>query len=363
MIAIRPLDIGLIGQFIAHHRGGRVGTQLYTVGDTIATSWGSYQLATWDSRFGLIVNLERSASGDDWITDVVRPEIIRQAEVAGVPFLPVSRMAFNRVAPVQIAGSPVRRIEIIHRLGLEAVFTVGDRYYLSAYDAQEDPPLYFLCRLPRHVGHVNEARYALRPASVNAAIAAGIPVKRQGDLFAIRSQLTDDQLREAGGKIFPTEVGEVLQLYGTSHTADRVAVLPDHRMLVSGRMIHDPRLIGESRDPDHHPLILDGGWWWVARNTVPIERFVTAAPAVTVPPPPAFPYAGVALEWDGWVDRVGSMFPRASESWTLNVGSAQVSVTESQEPEAELSLAEQVMETRRTRARHYHHLAYGHRNW
>lgn len=326
---------------------------LYRYGDALKTRGGGYVLAL-KLDTTILVNLEVAIWGNDYVVDIYRPTIINMAEKAGLTVLPVSRMALSRVA------SGLGAVRVIHRLGLEAVLEINGAHYLSAYDDQENPPLYFLCRLPRHVGHVNEARYALRPASVNAAIAAGIPVKRQGDLFAIRSQLTDDQLREAGGKIFPTEVGEVLQLYGTSHTADRVAVLPDHRMLVSGRMTHDPRLIGESRDPDHHPLILDGGWWWVARNTVPIEKTIREARQVVQPKrAPTTPYADESYRWQTIVHGSWTVVAHGGQTVRTSNNGAQASA----EGTSSEDRIRQLLEGRQQRSVHYHNVAYGHRNW
>lgn len=168
--------------------------------------------------------------------------------------------------------------------GVEAVLMIPTRggvpqYYLSGYDSQESPPLYFLCRLPERVETVAEAREALKPKAVRVAEGQGLRVERQGDLFAIRSDLTDDNIVAMGGKIYNYEQAVAFnrvpegkdnyRLYGTIHTGSRVARLPDGRELATGQLVHDPKLGEDSRQPDHRPRVLDGGWWWIAPNTVP----------------------------------------------------------------------------------------------
>ncbi len=85
-----------------------------------------------------------------------------------------------------------------HRLG-EAVFSAVRREtgrrarYLSGFDSNEPAPLYFLAELPRGAaaGSVGAARDSLAPRAVHAAIARGREVQRQGDVFFIRTELSD----------------------------------------------------------------------------------------------------------------------------------------------------------------------------
>jgi hypothetical protein len=87
----------------------------------------------------------------------------------------------------------------IHRLG-ECVFTARDasgrrRKYLSGFDHNEAPALYFLAMLPRTPARtVAAALDSLAPAIVHAAYARDIPVYRQGDIFAIETTLTDSDV-------------------------------------------------------------------------------------------------------------------------------------------------------------------------
>ncbi len=157
----------------------------------------------------------------------------------------------------------------------ESVFALDDRYYLSGYDTQESTPLYFLCRLPGAVETIDAARESLKPASVKAALAAGIEVVRQGDIFAIKSDLSFTQLQEMGARRQP--VGDNTPIYGTAHTAPELLRLPGGVMLAKGYLAHRPSILGQSRSADHSPRPLggelpagDGGWWRLTRNTVPV---------------------------------------------------------------------------------------------
>jgi hypothetical protein len=63
-------------------------------------------------------------------------------------------------------------------------------------------------------------------------------------------------------------------LYGTAHTADQIAYLPDGTQFARGVVHHDPvNILNEQREPDHQPLKLPGRkWYLVARNTVPVQK-------------------------------------------------------------------------------------------
>lgn len=199
----------------------------------------------------------------DW-----RERALRLAADVGVELLPVSELAYRRVAVDNQAP------RIVHRRGFEAVFTIADqdttKYYLSGYDEQETPPLYFLCRLPNPVATVDEARESLKPESIQIALESGAAVRRQGDLFFISTDLDDADVRTATNNIVIGGADAIKRmLYGTAHYADSVAHLPSGVMLAKGTVHHWPRLVGQHRDPDHSDLVLPDGWWMVARNTVP----------------------------------------------------------------------------------------------
>jgi hypothetical protein len=200
--------------------------------------------------------------------DYWRKTVLDAAKSIGVEVLPLSETAYQSAC--REAGEV--RPRLVARQGHEAVFTLTDgeseRYYLSGYDKQENPPLYFLCELPHAVRSVGAARYSLQPPSVKAALQRGDMVDRQGDLFFISSSWSDKDIRDAGGTV--DDQPYATPLYGTAHTASRVATLPNGVMLARGVVRHAPYLIGQHhRKPDHVDRTLKPGWWVVARNTVP----------------------------------------------------------------------------------------------
>jgi hypothetical protein len=68
--------------------------------------------------------------------------------------------------------------------------------FVSSFDYNERPPLYFLAEVPRAAGArtVAQAIEALAPRVVHAAIAQGRQVYRQGDVFCIETDLSDAAL-------------------------------------------------------------------------------------------------------------------------------------------------------------------------
>jgi hypothetical protein len=268
----------------------------------VFSSRGGYNLLTRShGKSPYLLNLDIAVLVDEGRTDSWRAEVLRIEEElrdhpGHIDVIPVgmTALATGLADRASVPRSIRDSIRLIHREGLECVFTLdfeGElRYYLSAYDDQEDPPLYFLCRLPSPVETVSDARDALMPMSVKVALSEGKAVRRQGDLFAIKSAVTDEDIFAAGGRITdlpdigPTTLRdrimgmenlipnrEDLSLYGTAHTATRIAELPNGMMLASGSLMHVPAILGEGRRADHRPMKLDDGWWFVTKNTVPVS--------------------------------------------------------------------------------------------
>lgn len=261
--------------------------RLMLSGDRRAVSLsGGYELAR-RRRTGTIntifVNLDRMGYSLNIPAGLARRKVYRLAKD---PILPVSFTAWD--TPEALApGSYIDRdsVAVIERRGRECVFrTEGDgktHYFLSGFDRNEWPrPLYFLAELPRKVTSIKEAREALKPPSVLQAEKMGKRVYRQGDMFAIPTKITDEEILKQGGIIEDREVRgfgssrgvRARSLYGTAHTAARVASMPNGIQFAWGYLYHEPGLIGRS-GRDHQPCPLHPRrWHLVARNTVPVAK-------------------------------------------------------------------------------------------
>lgn len=159
-----------------------------------------------------------------------------------------------------------------HRLG-ESLFT-ADTYsrgagtrnamFLSGFDHQERVPCYFLSELATMTPTtVAEAYESLKPDTVALAEAMGKAVRRQGDIFAVPTELTTRQLTKLGA--VRTKRGNLLT---TNHTASEVAILPSGQTLARGVLRHEPQW----RAPDHVRQCLPKGVWHIIlKNTVPLS--------------------------------------------------------------------------------------------
>lgn len=244
----------------------------------VILSGGSYELLY---RFKDVYVLNMDHPLADLPVPEWRRRVLAAAKSVGVEVLPLSETALQ--AAMRAAGE--MRPRLVVRGGYEAVFTLGEDYYLSGYDQQERPPLYFLCRLPGPVSSVAEARESLKPDSVKEALASGVRVERQGDLFFIETHMTYEDVK-GHAPLWNGLTGFAKPLYGTAHTASRVARLPSGVMMASGTVRHKPEIIGEARKPDHSDLHLGCGWYLVARNTVPAtaKQPETTSAAIESPP-------------------------------------------------------------------------------
>lgn len=223
--------------------------------------------------------------------------------------------------------------ENVHRLGASLFSAVGEdgrrHKFISAFDTNEPQPMYFLAQLPDGSGATTyeEALDALAPPLVHEARAQGRAVGRQGDVFAIETNLTDEEVyalartrvrrevvlwsddvreisrRMAEGIPWPMPVlGEVrslqdcpcgcghrrwyghsdrarraLMIYGTAHTADEVVVTTKGVTYIRGTMYHDPQLETTGRMREHRAVDLrdvapESRWFLAVRNTVPRRR-------------------------------------------------------------------------------------------
>lgn len=145
------------------------------------------------------VTVERSR-----LEDVPRWRRTNTVRLAG----PVPRYGYGPNLSVEVPVEPdpdgiYRWTEDVHRLG-DALFTAvrdGRRgRYLSSFDYNERPPLYFLCEVPARgvPATVDAAIDSLAPRAVHAARLNGKTVERQGDVFFIETSLSRETLADRG---------------------------------------------------------------------------------------------------------------------------------------------------------------------
>lgn len=102
-------------------------------------------------------------------------------------------------APVEPASVRFERFDVDAPIS-ETVETRRRVRFVSSFDMNERAPLYFLATLPRtsRARTVADAIEDLAPPAVHAALARGAEVLRQGDIFAIPTNLTDADLVDMG---------------------------------------------------------------------------------------------------------------------------------------------------------------------
>lgn len=145
--------------------------------------------------------------------------------------------------------------------------------FLSGFDHEEPRPLYFFAELPYRARPttVDEAYEVLKPDPVLMAEQMGRSYTRQGDIFAIPTQLDRKALKAKGARIVKlsgsTRREPQAYILNTNHAGTEVAYLPGGLTLARGCLYHRPA----GREPDHIRRKLgDGqGWHIVVKNTVP----------------------------------------------------------------------------------------------
>lgn len=154
-------------------------------------------------------------------------------------------------------------------------------YYLSSFDYGEPHAPYFMCELPAYV-HRDGQRCAVKPTTIDEAVdwlrpdavvqaqRAGLDVLRQGDVFAIPTSLTTEELlrvADDGG----LRKGKPMVL-GTNHAPTHAIVAKDGDAYGRGRLYHTPQ--SWDRTPDHRVVELGDRqtWYRLVKNTVPLDK-------------------------------------------------------------------------------------------
>jgi hypothetical protein len=164
----------------------------------------------------------------------------------------------------------------------------GRAWFLSAFDEQETRPHYFLAQLPYDdpdepgPATVEDALRWLKPAAVLDAEERGALCTRQGDLFAVPTDLTTRQVATLGQRTKRTHVTvSAVDLDGNpqqvtiSHTATEVVHGSDGNTYARGVLYHAPTEWG--RDPEHKRQRMGDGRTWhrLVKNTVPVGLHTT----------------------------------------------------------------------------------------
>lgn len=280
-----------------------------------------------------LVSLETSGQLPKWGVTADVPEDVAVAALMALAGCDVREID---TAPIVYRWNTYRHWlgESLIRARVRYVSKNGNRrnrwaYFLSGFDENERRPLYFLCELPKvdtAPTTVREAYRDLMPETVKLAVAMGKDVKRQGDIYAIPTELTTRQLRSMGATFgrknhrirwadgdpvdvygplvasrYPTDqerethpmdyiagIGHVIhghqyipqamtdldagtetaRLLGTNHVGTYVARLPNGTTLARGTLTHEP----EFRAADHGRVKLGDAWHVILKNTVPVVR-------------------------------------------------------------------------------------------
>lgn len=143
-----------------------------------------------------------------------------------------------------------------HLLG-GSLFRANGKHYLSGIDETAVSRWgagFFLSELAGKPRTYAAAIESLKPAKVKRALAAGLEVKRQGDIFAIP---TTKRTRKLPG---PSE-HMTRRLLGQNHTATEVRI--NGATFARGALYHRPNF----REPEHRRITLGDQWHEIVRNT------------------------------------------------------------------------------------------------
>ncbi len=161
-------------------------------------------------------------------------------------------------------------------VGVRWVDAQGEvRHYVSSWDENENRH-YFLCEVPLETSGLANALFQLKPDAVSVAELEGRTVRRQGDIFAIKTDVAFNvrkERRESKGK------GRDNQVFDTRHYVPYMMIQTHQARSVDaevwgyGSMYHITRAGGrnwgrEVVEGRHRRVNLDGNTWWrLVKNT------------------------------------------------------------------------------------------------
>lgn len=199
-------------------------------------------------------------------------------DIGGVPSAWVSFK--DSVVPIGTEFVGVRHVlgssvftAVVHEFGWRSrEEKIRGATFLSSFDDQESRMLYFLCELPESFkvisDPIEDAFEALKPIEVKHAEENGINVVRQGDIFAVETDISTRMLKSWGGTIVKrSQDSENANLLGTNHFATEVVKVNDETY-ARGCLYHVPSF----RASDHVRRKMGKKWHYIVKNTVPMSE-------------------------------------------------------------------------------------------
>jgi hypothetical protein len=177
---------------------------------------------------------------------------------------------------------PKHKTHYFHQLApsaFSAQYRETNKYFLSGFDATANTRNhdgYFMCELASKPKSIDHAFELLKPKAVKDAEKKGLTVPRQGDIFAIPTNLDTRKLKKVGeylrgGKVDRYVWGakyqrtEYPRLFDTSHVATEVIKIKD-TIYARGTIRHQPTTFGRML-PEHVNVTIGKSWHQMVRNT------------------------------------------------------------------------------------------------
>ena len=180
------------------------------------------------------------------------------------------------------AYTPSHKTMYFHQLApstFSVTYKDTTKYFISGFDVtanQRNHDGYFMSELaskPKNIAHAFEL---LKPRQVKTAERLGLSISRQGDIFAIPTNMTTRKLKKLGEYARGSNVAkrvwgaeyrtiEYPRLFDTSHVATEVITTPN-AVYARGVIRHRPNTFGRIR-PEHRDIPIGKSWHRMVRNT------------------------------------------------------------------------------------------------